>query len=168
MMDQHLNPYSVKGKKYRVDSQLQKWFGLDFAICYFFNVFGPGQISDGQYATVIGIFERQYREGKPLSVVTPGTQTRAFTHIDDIVKGILMVGEKGDGDGYFLGTEENISILDIVDCFSSEYVFIPERKGERLASVMHESRARTELNWTTERDLRSYISSIVKDCTGAR
>ena len=94
--------------------------------------------------------------------MTPGTQTRAFTHIDDIIKGIILVGEKGCGDKYFLGTEDNISILDIVKMFDSEYKLVPERRGERLQSMIHESRARKELKWTTEINLASYINSILQ------
>jgi hypothetical protein len=70
----------------------------------------------------------------------------------------VLVGEKGCGDKYFLGTEDNISILDIVKMFGSDHTFIPERRGERLQSMIHQSRARTELKWTTEKDLSSYIN----------
>lgn len=163
MEDQHLNPYSwCKAKNIELIRNAAQWFRLRFAICYFFNVFGPGQISTGPYATVIGIFERQFAANEPLTVVRPGTQTRAFTHIDDIVQGILLVADKGEGDRYFLGTDENTSILEIVGMFGSEHVFVSERRGERLQSIIHESRARTELGWSPVHTLSNYIREHVQ------
>ena len=127
---------------------------------YFFNVFGPGQIQEGQYATVIGIFENQMRKKVPLTVVSPGTQTRAFTHIDDIVDGIISVARDGSGDDCHLGTDENVSILEVAEMFGVPYEMIPERRGERQKSSIMESRAKTELNWKPQKDLRSYIQDI--------
>lgn len=161
MKDQHLNPYSwTKSKNIELIHNFKNWFGLEFAICYFFNVYGPGQITKGNYATVIGIFENQYKNNEKLTVVSPGNQTRAFTHIDDIIDGIKIVGEKGNGDDYFLGTEKNISILEIANMFKSEYVLIQERRGERLESVIHKSRARIELNWYPKIELKDYINQF--------
>ena len=89
MKDQNLSPYSwTKSKNIELIHNYKKWFNLNFAICYFYNVYGPGQICEGSYATVIGIFENLYRNNKPLTVVKPGTQTRCFTHIEDIVEGL--------------------------------------------------------------------------------
>ncbi|RPF81679.1 MAG: NAD-dependent epimerase/dehydratase family protein [Rhodothermaceae bacterium TMED105] len=163
MKDQHLNPYSwSKAKNIELIHNFKDWFGLQFAICYFYNVYGPGQILNGTYATVIGIFEKQFAQSLPLTVVSPGTQTRAFTHISDIVSGVLLVASQGEGDRYFLGNTENVSILDVADMFGSTYTLIPERRGERVKSVIHESRARTELGWIPKVELRKYIK---EQCT---
>lgn len=164
MQDQHLNPYSwTKSKNIELIKNYETWFGLEYAICYFFNVYGPGQICEGNYATVVGIFEKQYSEGKPLTIVEPGTQRRAFTHIDDIVSGIYLTATKGIGDGYFLGTEKNVEINDLAKMFNTETVYIPERKGERLQSLLHTSKVRTELGWTTNIDLESYVKQFIKN-----
>ena len=80
------------------------WFGVPYAITYFYNVYGPGERS-GAFGTVIEIFRRNYLSGRPLTVTAPGTQKRNFTHVDDIVDGLVLVGEKGAGDGYALGDE---------------------------------------------------------------
>ena len=163
MVDQHLNPYAwTKAKNVELLSNMHNWYGLRYACCYFYNVFGAGQISSGPYATVIGIFEKQFRDGVPLTVVSPGTQTRAFTHIDDIIRGVMLVAEHGLGDDYTLGTTENISILDIARMFrGADIAFIPERRGERKSSCILYSRARKELGWSPVKRVENYIENVV-------
>ena len=73
---------------------LKKWFGFKFEVIYFYNVYGPRQITKGQMATVIGIFEHEYKMKKALSVVKPGTQTRRFTHINDTVEICYLAWKK--------------------------------------------------------------------------
>jgi UDP-glucose 4-epimerase len=162
MKDQHLNPYAwTKCKNIELIHNYKEWYGLDFAICYFYNVYGPGQICKGDYATVIGIFEEQYKNQKPLSVVSPGTQTRCFTHIDDIIKGIIMVAESGNGDYYYLGNEKSYSILDIVKMFKTEYIFIDKRRGERENSILNISENIKLLGWKATIEIEDYINSFV-------
>ena len=94
--DENLNPYAwTKAKNVEYIRNFSNWYGLDYVITYFYNVYGPGQIREGSYATVIGIFEDQYERGVPLTVVSPGTQTRDFTHIDDIIDGIVICADRG-------------------------------------------------------------------------
>ena len=142
------------------------WFSLRYAITYFYNVYGPREIRQGEYATVIGIFKEKYKAGSPIPVVSPGTQVRNFTHVDDIVRGLILIGEHGDGDNYGLGKEEGISILDIARMFGSDLVMLPERKGNRLSSVVDTTRTCSELNWKAEKsvqdDIADYISKSKK------
>ncbi|HYF64365.1 MAG TPA: NAD-dependent epimerase/dehydratase family protein [Herpetosiphonaceae bacterium] len=78
-LDQHLSPYSwIKAKNVEFVINFSEWFGLDYVVTYFYNVYGPRHIKKGRYATVIGIFESLYEEGKPLTVRYPGAQTRDF------------------------------------------------------------------------------------------
>ena len=109
-----------------------KWFGLKYEIVYFYNVYGPGQIVNSPMAAVIGIFEDQFKKGKPLTVVKPGTQKRDFTHIDDIIRGCVLAWRKGKQSEYMLGTKKNYSIISIAKMFKSEIKFIPSRPGDRL------------------------------------
>ena len=145
-----------------------KWFNLKYAICYFYNVFGEGEIQSGSHATLIGTFMRQYREEfQPLSVVSPGTQTRIFTHIDDIVAGIIKVGKEGEGDNYHLSGESEHSVIEIAEMFGCEYEMVPERPGERGESAHMHSRAKEELKWKPQKLLADYIASKVKKyCIG--
>ena len=140
------------------------WFGLPYAITYFYNVYGTREISSGPYATLIALFKEKIKKHEPLTVVTPGTQVRNFTHVDDIVNGLILVGEKGEGDDYGLGSEEGYSILDIAKMFGGEVVMIPERKGNRMSASVELSRSKNELGWHTEKRIADYI----KQFTSAR
>ena len=121
------------------------WFGLQYAITYFYNVYGPREISTGPYATLIALFKEKHKKGEPFTVVSPGTQVRNFTHVDDIVRGLMLVGEKGAGDDYGLGSEDGYSILDIANAFGGEVVILPERKGNRMSASIDFTRSRGEL-----------------------
>ena len=85
--DKNLSPYAfTKAKNLEILENLKKWFNFKYEVIYFYNVYGPYQISIGQMATVIGIFEHHYKLKRPLPVVKPGTQSRRFTHINDTVE----------------------------------------------------------------------------------
>lgn len=158
----NLSPYAfTKAKNIELIKNYKEWYGLEYSIVYFYNVYGPGQITKGNYATVIGIFEEQYKNKQPLTVVKPGTQTRYFTHIDDIISGILLVSEKGDGDGYMLGTRKDVSIFDLVKMFNSEYVMIESKKGERYTSIMESDRMYKELGWEPKISIEDYIKNYL-------
>lgn len=137
------------------------WFSLAYAIAYFYNVYGEREISNGPYATVIGIFKEQYRKGQPITVVSPGTQMRNFTHVEDIVRGLVLIGEKGEGDDYGLGSEKAYSIMQVADFFSKDVVMLPERKGNRMNATIDISRSRLELGWKAEKDLSEYIQKVI-------
>ncbi len=138
------------------------WFHIPHAIAYFYNVYGAREISSGSYATVVGIFKEQYKRGEPLTVVAPGTQKRNFTHVDDIVRGLLLLGENGEGDGYGLGAETAYSILDIASLFGSDVQMLPERRGNRMDAVLDVSRSKNELGWSAAHDVKEHIASFLK------
>jgi len=137
-----------------------EWFGIDYAITYFYNVYGGREIATGAYSTIMGIFKEQYMAGKPLSVVSPGTQRRNFTHIDDIVNGLLLVGEKGHGDEYGIGATESYSILEIAEMFGDKIEMLPERQGNRMDSKLDIRRITNELGWQPTRKLTDYINAV--------
>lgn len=136
------------------------WFGLPHAITYFYNVYGPGEISNGPYATVIGIFKGLYRQKKPLTVVSPGTQRRNFTHVDDIISGLLLVGNDGEGDNFGIGSETSYSILDVAKMFGSKIVMLPKRQGNRLNSNIDNSKIKS-LGWKPKFDLTGHIKEFL-------
>ncbi|MEV6349978.1 NAD-dependent epimerase/dehydratase family protein [Actinoplanes sp. NPDC051851] len=159
--DENLNPYAwTKAKNIEYIKNYSNWFGLDYAITYFYNVYGPGQITNGKYATVIGIFQRQYLKGEPLTVVSPGTQTRDFTHIDDIVRGIVLVARGGAGDGYLLGTGREWPLAEVAGLFGTEHVLVPALPGERVRGQADLTKA-AGLGWTPENRLDRYIADFV-------
>ncbi|GGJ79436.1 NDP-sugar dehydratase or epimerase [Pilimelia anulata] len=158
--DENLNPYAwTKAKNVEYIRNYADWYGLEHAITYFYNVYGPGQITEGKYATVIGIFERQYLAGEPLTVVSPGTQTRDFTHIDDIVAGVIRCARDGSGDGYMLGTGREWPIIEVARMFGAPTALLPALPGERTRGRADTTRARA-LGWAPTRELPAYIEAF--------
>ena len=161
--DKNLNPYAwTKSSNIELIKNYANWFGLNYSLVYFYNVFGKNHITSGEYATVIGIFEKQYKNNEPLTIVEPGTQSRCFTYIDDIVDGIIIVAEKGNGDGYYLSSNIDLTIFDVAKMFNHPYVFIEKKRGERTSSDIKISRAETELGWKANTQILDYIKSISK------
>ncbi|OGH73017.1 MAG: ADP-L-glycero-D-manno-heptose-6-epimerase [Candidatus Magasanikbacteria bacterium RIFCSPLOWO2_01_FULL_43_20b] len=155
------SPYAwTKASNTELVKNYGAWFRLKYAITYFYNVYGPRELGN-KFGTVIEIFCQQRLKGEPLKVVSPGTQTRIFTHVDDIVRGLMLVGEKGIGDGYGLGAEEEYSILDIAKMFGGEIEMLPERAGNRMTSSIDLSRSRDELRWKAEKSIKKHIKAFV-------
>jgi UDP-glucose 4-epimerase len=136
-----------------------EWYKLPFAITYFYNVYGPGERS-GKYGTVIEIFKQLYLAGQPLTVNAPGTQQRIFTHVDDIVDGLMVVGERGEGDEFGLGADESYSILEIAKMFNTPVVMRPEVGGNRMSAKLDATRSHA-LGWHATRRVEEYIRDIV-------
>jgi UDP-glucose 4-epimerase len=136
-----------------------KWYGMKYAITYFYNVYGKREISTGKFATLIALFAEKYKKGLPLTVVSPGTQVRNFTHVDDIVSGIIRVGLDGRGDGYGIGSDESFSILEIANMFGGEIEMLPERPGNRMFADLHVEKVK-ELNWKAKHSIVDFIQEI--------
>ena len=164
--DENLNPYSwAKAKIVELIKNYRHWFGLQFEICYFFNVYGPGQIMFGDYATVIGIFEQQLREGRKLTVFSPGTQSRDFTHVADIVRGVEMAAHIDRNKEWYLRSGKNEQLMDIAAMFAgSHWELTPERKGERFSSKEFPSDTKDVLGWKPEHSLHDWIENVKASC----
>lgn len=134
------------------------WYQLPFAITYFYNVYGPGERA-GKYGTVVEIFKQKFLKGEPLTVESPGTQKRNFTHIEDIVEGLVLVGERGEGDEFGLGSSEAYSILDLANMFGTEVTLVPSRPGNRTDSSLDLSKS-SVLGWKPTHSLEEYVASI--------
>lgn len=134
------------------------WFGLPYAITYFYNVYGPGERA-GSYGTVIEIFRQKMQKDEPLTVTSPGTQRRIFTHVDDIVDGLVLVGEKGNGDEFGLGADQEFSILEVAELFGGEIQMQPERAGNRMTAKLDATKSHA-LGWEAKRQLPDYIREV--------
>lgn len=159
----HQNPYSfTKATNVDLIKDYGKWYELPYAICYFYNAFGPREKGVGKMATVVAKFEQAYKEGEPLQVVKPGDQKRNFTFVKDLARGIIMVGEKGDGDGYALNNLKQTSVLELAKMFGGEINLVDGYPGRQESGVSPD-RARDELGWNTTLDIDEYISDFVKN-----
>ena len=135
--DRNLSPYAfTKSKNLELLENLKKWFKFKYEVIYFYNVYGPRQITTGSMATVIGIFENCYIKNKPLTVVRPGTQTRRFTHIDDTVKTCYEAWKKNKCRHYSISNMQSYSILQVAKMFDLKIRYLPKRLGERYASAL--------------------------------
>lgn len=154
------SPYAwTKATNTELVCNYARWYKLPYAITYFYNVYGPGERA-GEYGTVIEIFRQQHARGEPLTVVSPGTQKRNFTHVDDIVSGLILVGEKGEGDDYGLGVGREYSILEVAKMIGGEITMLPERAGNRLGSGIDTSKSRA-LGWEPKITLEEYIGTTL-------
>jgi UDP-glucose 4-epimerase len=156
------SPYAwIKASNTELVENYGSWFGISYAIVYFYNVYGGREISSGKYATLIALFVEKYKNGKPLPVVSPGTQLRNFTHVDDIISGLIMVGNYGSGDNYGIGCSKSYSILEIAKAFGSKIKMLPERKGNRMNAEVICDRTK-KLGWSETKTIMDYIDNIVK------
>jgi len=136
------------------------WYGLNYAITYFYNAYGPNEIRSGAYATLIAKFKELYRQHKEFQITSPGTQLRNFTHVSDIVSGLVLVGELGVGDGYGIGHPDPYTIIQVAEMFKHPYKLTPEKSGNRMFASVVTDKIR-ELGWTPKVNLPDYIAEIV-------
>ena len=161
--DKNLSPYAfTKAKNLEMLENLKNWFNFKYEILYFYNVYGPKQISVGNMATVIGIFENQYKNNKPLTVVKPGSQSRRFTHIDDTIDACFYAWKKNKCRHYSISNKKSYTILNVAKMFNTKIKFVETRKGERYASAL------TNMNLSNKVykifgkiSLKNYIKTII-------
>ena len=135
--DRNLSPYAfTKAKNLELLENLKKWYNFKFEVIYFYNVYGPKQISTGKMSTVIGIFEEAYKNKKPLPIVKPGSQTRRFTHIDDTVRICYLAWKKNLSRHYSISSKKSYSINEVAKMFKSKVKYLKKRPGERYASAL--------------------------------
>jgi UDP-glucose 4-epimerase len=153
------SPYAwTKASNTELVQNYSAWYSLPFAITYFYNVYGPGERA-GAYGTVIEIFRQKQKRGEPLTVVAPGTQKRNFTHVDDIISGLLLVGESGEGDEFGLGADQSYSVLEVAQMFGGQVLMVPERKGNRMDATLDTTKSEG-IGWHSTKNLPEYIRSL--------
>ncbi len=162
--DKNLSPYAfTKSKNLELLENLKKWFNFKYEIIYFYNVYGPKQISNGGMATVIGIFEDCYKRKKFLPVVKPGTQSRRFTHIDDTIKICYLAWKNNLCRHYSISHRESYSILQVAKLFKRKIKFLPRRAGERYASALTNMNLSNRVyKYFGKKKLKDYVEDFVK------
>ena len=163
--DKNLSPYAfTKSKNLEFLENLKKWFDFKYEVIFFYNVYGPNQISKGSMATVIGIFEDCYLKNKPLPVVKPGTQSRRFTHIDDTINICYKAWKKNNCKYYTISNKKSYSIISVAKLFRSKIILLPPRLGERYASALSTMTFNNYVNRSYGKiDLKKYIESFIKN-----
>ena len=163
--DKDLSPYAfTKSINLELLENLKKWFKMKYEIIYFYNVYGPSQITKGKMATVIGIFEEAYKNKRFLPVVKPGTQSRKFTHIQDTVKVCFDAWKKNRCRHYSISSKKDYTILQVAKLFGSKIKILPERGGERFASALTNMNLSNKVHKIFGRiELREYIENFKKN-----
>ena len=163
--DKNLSPYAfTKAKNLELLENLKKWFNFKYEVIYFYNVYGPNQISKGSMATVIGIFERCYKNKKPMPVVKPGNQTRRFTHIDDTVKICYLAWQKNRCRHYSIANKKSYSVLQVAKMFGNKIKLLSKRRGERYASALTNMNLSKKIyKYFGKKSLKEYINTIKEE-----
>jgi len=163
--DKNLSPYAfTKAKNLELLVNLKKWFNFKYEIVYFYNVYGPGQITTGPMSTVIGIFEDQFKKKIPLTVVRPGSQSRRFTHIKDTIEACYHAWKKNECKHYSISSRKSYTIINVAKLFGTKIKLLPPRKGERYASALTNLNLSNKVNKMFGKiDLKDYIVNIVKN-----
>jgi len=162
--DKNLSPYAfTKSKNLELLENLKKWFNLKYEIIYFYNIYGPRQIRTGKMATVIGVFENQFKNKKKLTVVKPGTQTRRFTHISDTVNICYEAWKLNKCRHYSISHKKAYSIIDVAKMFKYKITYLPKRSGERYASAMTNMNLNNKvIKRVGKINLKDYINTFIK------
>ena len=162
--DENLSPYAfTKSKNIEFLENLRKWYNFKYEVIFFYNVYGPNQITKGKMATVIGIFENHFKNNKPLPVVKPGSQTRRFTHVDDTINVCYEAWKKNKCSHYSISHKKSYSINEVAKMFKRPIIYLDKRPGERFASAL----TKISLNNKVFRrfgkiNLKDYITSFIK------
>ena len=163
--DKNLSPYAFsKAKNLELLENLKKWFNFKYEVIYFYNVYGPHQISKGTMSTVIGIFEDHYKKGKSLPVVRPGTQTRRFTHIKDTIDVCYLAWKKNLCRHYSISNKRSYSLIEVAKLFNSKIRYLPKRPGERYVSALINKNLSNKMyKHFGKIKLKNYISNFIRD-----
>lgn len=144
----------------------KKTYGVNIEIVRFYNVYGPGEIVDGDWAAVVGKWRRQVKNGEPITIVGDGEQRRDFTHIDDIIEGLWKIGVKDikHEDAWELGTGMNYSINEVYNWFKERFevesITIPDQSGNYRETIRENDDSLKKLNWKPTDQLKNYILKL--------
>ena len=159
-----MSPYAyTKAQNTEFLKVFSEWYGLNYTIVYFYNAYGDHEVGDGDYSTVVAKFIKIIRSGETkLPVTSPGTQLRNFTHVDDIVSGLILAGFEGHGDGYGIGSDEKHSILDLVEYLGGQPILMDGKAGNRMDGELKTDKTKA-LGWSAKYKLQNYINEKFRE-----
>ena len=160
--DIYANPYTFsKWQNEELCNLYSKLFDVPTTICRFYNVYGEYQTNEGAYCNVLGIFERKYSKGKPLTITGDGEQRRDFTYVGDIVDGLIRASQyKSDSlsEEFELGNGKNYSINELAEAFGNySKVYIDARPGEMRVTLNTDTKAEDLLGWKPKGDIIKFV-----------
>jgi UDP-glucose 4-epimerase len=158
-----LSPYAMSKYMGEVWIKMErKIFGLNAEIVRFYNVYGPGELVDSHMAAVIGKWRHRVNNNQPLEIVGDGEQKRDFTHINDIVDGLIRIAESNEqhDDAWELGTGKNYSLSEVADMFGTDKVYIPNQQGNYRETLRINNDAIDRLGWQPTDQLPEYIKNL--------
>lgn len=153
------NPYTFsKDVGEDIIKLYQKHFNLKASIARFYNVYGPHQLLEGGYCTVIGIWLKAFKEESTLYITGDGEQRRDFTHVDDIVEALIRIWNKEAWDTDFeLGRGKNYSMNELIKIIGVKPEYIKERPGEARVTLNTDTLAKELLNWEPKVNIEDYL-----------
>ena len=162
---EYKTPYTFS--KWGGEEVLKTWiqcYNIDAMICRFYNVYGRREPQTGDYATVVQKFLTKYANNEPLTIVGDGEQRRDFTHVDDIVSGLIRVMEVGKSKSvYHLGRGINYSINELVAMFKTNNIqYVPLRKGEGEVTLANYEDTFNRLGWNAKHNIKDWIATNMK------
>tara|TARA_B100000029_G_scaffold367074_1_gene360506 strand:- start:198 stop:1088 length:891 start_codon:yes stop_codon:yes gene_type:complete len=161
--DDCLNPYSVsKIAAEKICKMYSDLYGLETVVLRYFNVFGERSPTRGQYAPVIGIFQRQRDAGEPLTIVGDGTQKRDFIYVGDVARANYLASlmprvREHLGEVLNVGSGINYSVQEIADAISDNQTYIPKREGEMDTTWSNIEKINEVIGWKPEVDVLEWI-----------
>jgi len=166
MPDDCLNPYSVsKVAGEKLCKMYTDLFGLKTIIFRYFNVYGPREPLKGPYAPVVGLFLRQYKDQKPLTIVPPGTQRRDFTHVDDVVSANILAmtvdNHSQYGTVFNVGTGTNHSVMELAHMISNNTIYTDPRLGEAKETLANNTKLKETFGWMPTKRIEDYIKEML-------
>jgi UDP-glucose 4-epimerase len=157
------NPYTFsKDVGEEVVQLFEQHYNLQATIVRFYNVYGPYHLKEGGYTTLIGAWEKRVEEGKSLIIYGDGSKRRDFTHVDDIVEGLILVNDKQAwGETFELGRGKNFSVNEIANMFGKEVEYQDDKPGEAEVTLCESNLAHTLLGWSPKKDILDYITNYL-------
>lgn len=159
------NPYTFsKDVSEEIVQLFQTHYGLKASITRFYNVYGPHHLKEGGYCTIIGKWEKCLEENKPLTIYGTGEKRRDFTHIDDIVRALILINEKQAwGHIFELGRGKNYSINEIANMFQADVIYEADKPGEAQTTLCMDTLAKEVLGWEAKINIEDYINEYLNN-----
>jgi UDP-glucose 4-epimerase len=155
-----LSPYTwTKSANSDLISNYARWYGLQYALVYLSNVYGPRERPAQEHGTLIETWRQNYLKGHTLKIRGSGAQVRHFTHVCDAVAGVMLAAEKGSGDGYVIASKDRYSVLEISEMFGGKIEHVPVSPANRMDTPLDTSKIR-QLGWRQVHTIEDYIGAI--------